>query len=77
VDLEDALLLQRQAARIGELEGWLALMIVQYGESNGSGFTYKLCGEHATDARAKLASVSPMIAIEYDLRRDQHVLDVL
>lgn len=77
MDLEDALLIQRQSARITELEGWLALMIVMYGTANGSGFTYKLCADHATSARAKLSSVRPMIAIEYDFPKDQHTLDVL
>jgi hypothetical protein len=77
VDLEQTLLVQRQQARISELEGWLALMIIMYGEPNGSGFTYKLCGSHAHKARAKLAGATPSIAIEYDFPSDRHTLDVL
>lgn len=77
MDLENQLLLQRQSARISELEGWLALFVIMHGSRNGAGFQYKLCGSHAQDARAQLASIQPTIAVEYDFPSDRHIIDVL
>ncbi len=77
MDLENQLLFQRQSARIGELEAWLALMVVMHGTKNGDGFRYKLCGEHAHNARIQLSSAQPAVAIEYDFPSDRHIIDVL
>lgn len=71
------LLLQRQSARIAELESWLALFIVLHGQPNANGFRYKLCQDHASSARGKMASHEPAIAIEYDFGSDMHTLDLL
>jgi hypothetical protein len=77
VDLEQQLLLQRQLARISELEGWLALMVVLHGTRNGDGYRYTITAQHAQTARARLPVIEPAIAIEYDFPADQHVIDVL
>lgn len=77
MDLEEQLLLQRQSARIGELEGWLALLVVLHGTRNGDGHRYMLTAEHAQSARAKIPVTELSIVIEYDFPADRYVIDVL
>jgi hypothetical protein len=77
MDLEEALLLQRQSARIAELESWLNLFIVSYGTRNGDGFRFQMTAERAMHARAALYGPQPTLSISYDLPADMHVLDVL
>ena len=77
MDLDQMLLMQRQSARISELESWLALFIVLHGQPNGSGHRYKLCQDHASSARDKMSGYEPSIAIEYDFAADMHTLDLL
>jgi hypothetical protein len=76
MDLDDRLLITRQAARIGELETWIALLVVLHGKKNGLGFKYSIDGQHASEARQELTGPIRAISFEYDARRDRHVIDV-
>lgn len=76
MDVEEQLLIQRLSARIGELEGWLAMLIAGHGQRNGQGFRYSLCADHALDIRSRMRTAQPAVSVEYDFERDRHNLDV-
>lgn len=76
-DLETRLLLQRQAARVGELQSFLALLIVKHGYPTDLGFRIDLTTETAAILRSQLEGHEPEVVITYEVGLDMHVLDAL
>lgn len=77
MDIDAELLRVRREARIGELEFWLAIMVVRQGRRNGSGYQLVLDGEEINALREQVPH--QRIAVEFDLDLDTGVytFDVL
>jgi hypothetical protein len=75
--LDEQLLFQRQAARLGELEMWLAMMIARHGMPHESGWQYRVGDQEAALQRAQMPRGNLAVSIDYDLISDTHVLDAL
>lgn len=74
-DLDTRLLIQRQQARIEELQSFLALMIVRHGYPTGNGFRIDMTSEAAQILRSQLDGYQPEVIITYEPGPDMHVLD--
>ncbi len=74
---DDAALIARQAARIQELQTWLGILVVQFGERNGVGYRHAMCSSCADGYRQALSDDAVRVAISYDIAEDQHVVDVM
>ena len=77
MDLNDRLLMQRQAGRVAELETWLGMLVVRHGEPHGSGWRYRVPAEVLDSLRAQLPRGEVAVGVDYDLAADALVLDVI
>jgi hypothetical protein len=76
-DLNTRLLIQRQQARIEELQSFLALLIVRHGYPTDAGFRIDMSSGTAQTLRAQLHGHQPEVVITYEQEMDMHVLDAM